>query len=346
MDRSRLPLTLDDSLANLPLAWEQTQVDDLYLEYHRGMILAAAQDPHSPSLGYEVPYPGGGRYEVLSLTQVLKLCPPSLAVAHLIDLANPPFLPIWVCHGNGKNVLVYTPEELAQELARQPQCYGPTPEGPWSVDAADPWPFPWQHGKGPFAPSPYGSYAPGGPQAGFTRCPLVYHGRAIFVGALFLLEDPFNDEDLLSKGLARKVEPYPYAPTSEHVLTHWWFMHQRLRVDYAQRYESGDVMDIAWTIHPEPDPKRMPPRRGRTPGSEHVPGPDDIFQARIESIIQRLRGTIKADEVSPRDVYEDEEWRQWQNCSSPASFYRRLAKHHINFPSLLKSLPRPMRVSQ
>ena len=87
-------------------------------------------------------------------------------------------------------------------------------------------------------------------------------------------------------------------------------------------------------------------KSGRPPGSKRDPLPPDIFRERLEGIVQRLRLTIKADEVSPRDVYEDQEWREWQNCSSSSSFYRRLGAHDINFPDFLRSLPRPKPLSQ
>ena len=234
-------------LDDLPREWQQARVNELYT-MARYILAVAAQDPHRPSLSYEVPYPLGSRLVTVSLVQVLKLGPPDLSVAHLIDLKNPPCLPAWICDGNGKNVLVYTLAELAQELARQPQCYGPTQLGPWYGDSADPWPYEWDPGKGLFAPSPYGTYAPGGPQAVFTRRPLVYHGRAVSIGAIFLLEDPFNDETLLSEKKVIKVPSH--AQPMEHAPTGWWFMNQTLLEDYARCYEAGDV--TPWLAAHEP----------------------------------------------------------------------------------------------
>ena len=73
------------------------------------------------------------------------------------------------------------------------------------------------------------------------------------VGALFLLEDSFTDEDLLSKGIVSKVQPHDYDRLFEHGLTHWWFMNQCLRDVYARRYEAGDLTGITWTVHPPED---------------------------------------------------------------------------------------------
>jgi hypothetical protein len=338
-------------LAALPPDQKQDWVNDLYSRPLHEM-LSYSGDPSCDFSLREVYYPGLGATHVsATVSEVIEFCPPELAAGRGIDLANPPFLPIWVCHGNGKNVPVYTPEELAQELGRQPQCYGPTPEGLWSGDAADPWPYTWDPGKGLFAPSPYGSNAPGGPQAVFTRCPLVYHGRAIFVGALFLLEDSFTDEDLLSKGIVREVKPYDYASTSEHTLTHWWFMNKSLQNDYARRYKDDDHAGIQWIVHPEPDTEPTPkaedaaqaesfPKRKRTTVIKY--SNREYFIKLLGDVVDALRKKIRNrdphfDEISLPLMCLDE--NPWPDGMSKGTLRERLNRHKIDLEKFLKERP-------
>lgn len=287
-------------LADIAPDDKQTWVNDVYnMPIHE--LSRHASDPYHYYLQRDVSYQGRSMIFLATLPEVLELCPPERSAAGWVDLTNPPFLPIWVCHWHGKQVLVYTPEELAQELARTPQCYGPTRLGPWHGASADPWPWPWDPGKGLFAPAPYRetckSYAPGGDYAVCTRLYLAYNRMAVPRGALFFLDDPFNDFDLRKTESVIAVESN--AKPIQHELTGWWFMNQGLHDDYARCYETGDLTGIAWTVWPPEDtaPTREPvqesaatlepQRQDRTFSKSYEPSyykDKDVFAADVRSV--------------------------------------------------------------
>jgi len=280
MDRSRRR----NPLAHLSLDRRQYLVNLLYTRPPHELFYAT-QHPHHPLVYIG---PDFAATWMVSLQEILELCPPDLSVAHRIDLVNPPFYPVWLCWAHGKHSLIYTPEELA----RQPEGYAPTPLGPWPDGFGNPWLWPWENGKGPFAPFPervlYAEFAPAGPHAVYVRHPLIYNGRAYLRGQVFLLEGLFEDHDLL--GEKKVVEVSPMAMPGRHDPTGSWFLDQPRLDDAARRYEAGDIAGLFEQILPLqapmptpspedtlPEPSRSTRHRGRPKGTtahkrERLPG--------------------------------------------------------------------------
>lgn len=249
---------------------EKQRLVNTFWTTSRPWLQVFAQDPHRPLKPIEISIPGG-RSVLVSLTpaEIITLCPPDLSVAHLIDLDDPPFPLLWVCWWHGKLIQVDTPEALAE--AKKLRGYGPTPEGPWRpADFPDPLAWPWQQGKGVFAPFPQGpgdDFPPWSPQiiTVYATRGLTYPegewGRA--PGELFQLRGRAEDHQLLVTGDIVKCEQYPQ-DAARVLSTNKWFIHEDRRDLYVQCYEQGDVRGLGFDL---PAPAR------ETPGLPCAPQP-------------------------------------------------------------------------
>ena len=245
---------LDDISSDQKQAW----VDDLITRPHE--LIWYPEDPSRSCLMREVSFPMGSSLVTATVSEVIEFGPPSRWAGRGIDFTNLPFLPICVCHGSGKNVTVYTLEELEQELARQPQCYGPTPKGPWYGSFADPWPYPWQPGNGVFTPfpkSPGDDSPPWGEGMVYATRGLTYPegewGHAPW--ELFQLRGRAEDTQLLDARDVIKCQQYPQ-DAARYLSTNRWFIDEHGRDLCAQSYEQNDVRGLGFEL---PAPSREPP---------------------------------------------------------------------------------------
>ena len=259
------------SLAQLPLDRQQSLVDRMYNRYRHEAIYAA-QKPRTSLIELGPDYVPGRLF--FSLQEILELRPPTLPIEPMVDVTNPPFLPIWFCWDHGGQRLVQV-----DELRQQPAGAAPTPLGPWPAGYGDPWWWSWEPGKGPYAPAPYrgqyDSYALGGPHAVWATQCLIYYKQVIPRGAIFLLEGGSEDHARTLEGSIEAVKSWAQL-TVLHRPTGWWFIDQPHLEEYKQRYETFDLtgfeqfmlqlQDTAPTPAPMVEPARGPLSERRNTG--------------------------------------------------------------------------------
>lgn len=255
MHRSIYPLSPSNPLALLRLETETEQnlVDSLYDPSHFfklnrfvrersfTLLLSSLTSIRQPQ-----------EFVTVTVAQVLELRPPSRLIAHLIDLADPPFFPIWLCWADGKQFLA-----THEEWERRPAGAAPTPLGPWPTGYGDPWLWEWDNGQGPYAPcaswEQYKSFAPGADHVVYARHPLVYNGWARSTGEIFLLEGLDRDYELVENKEVRTV--LSRAHPVQHPTTGRGFLEQPMLDDYARYYEAGDI--TPWLKAPAPERERQ-----------------------------------------------------------------------------------------
>ena len=372
MDRSRRKARRRNPLAHLPLDRRQYLVNLLYTQPPH-ILFYAVQHPHQPLVNIG---PDFASTSMVSLHEIVELCPPDLSVAHRIDLANPPFYPVWLCWAHGKQSLVDTRAELEQ----QPEGYACTPLGPWPTGFGEPWPWPWENGKGPFAPFPervlYADYAPAGSYAVFARHPLIYNERAYVPGQVFLLEGRFEDNDLRDEKKVSEVSPV--AMPVKHDPTGWWFIDPPRLGVAARRYEAGDVtgwfepvvssQDSTPTPKPEDPPQpataamREPDttvrrRPGRQKGGGNYVGHEIEVMEHVTKLVKQWRITATQEDYSTKedpsskDICTPSIWGSIESPfpypPGPSALYkclkvygRAVGQPHIVWKTFLESIPR------